>query len=218
MQAFTDMLDADMCADDVAAYILESVRRPSRRFVHERDDDGKAAMHLVAERHRFDLVELLATCGAHVNLQDYNGNTPLHLASAVMYEDQIYRAVRTVAVLMNCGANVNVHNENGTSPLCYAIRFGDHCLDVVRELVENAPDILLEEDALDLAVAQGDTNVDVVDILLRAGAPMPDGWRNRIRSPLTVALMSDAASKRIPARQPTHVKKPRKMTRSVRFA
>jgi len=54
-------------------------------------------------------VKKLVECGANVNIQDSNGNTPLHLA-------YLRRDQEMIKFLEDNGADKNCKNHNGKSP------------------------------------------------------------------------------------------------------
>ena len=59
------------------------------------------------------LVELLVEAGADLDAQNYDGDTPCHLASSELLE-----------VLLKAGANTDIQNEKGNTPLHEASRSG----------------------------------------------------------------------------------------------
>jgi uncharacterized small protein (DUF1192 family) len=81
-------------------------------------DGGTALYHLVladpryADRHD-DEVSFLISKGAHVNVSDQEGNTPLHNAAKS-------NSVKEISLLIAAGANVNAKNKSGQTPLAIA--------------------------------------------------------------------------------------------------
>ncbi len=52
------------------------------------------------------IIEILIKAGAELNIKDYNGNTPLHIASRSGYKE-------LVEILIKSGADVNIKNNKG---------------------------------------------------------------------------------------------------------
>ena len=85
--------------------------------INARDEGGHTAFWYISEastyfdekRHanRAEVVHLLATAGGNIDLQDKNGNAPLHTA----YDADVARA------LIQDGANVDIRNNDGDTPL-----------------------------------------------------------------------------------------------------
>jgi ankyrin repeat protein len=113
-----------------------------------------------------DLVRLLIleTGKASVNVQDRNGDTPLHLAAQGKYPD----SPEAVRLLLATGqADVNIQNNLGQTPLHCAAKLGDG--DVVELLLER-PDVGLNipdsEGQTPLLTAADFCNEQVVQLLL----------------------------------------------------
>lgn len=91
--------------------------------LNRRDDLGRTALHWAAERGQTRGAEMLTEAGADVAAQDYQGDTPLHLAVAAGWDPE----VKTAALLLQHGAPVNARNKDGDTPLLAACEktYGD---------------------------------------------------------------------------------------------
>ncbi|GMU22399.1 MAG: hypothetical protein AMXMBFR13_24850 [Phycisphaerae bacterium] len=80
------------------------------------DEFGVSPLHWAAAQADHEEIEALIMRGAHVDLADHDGNTPLYLACR-------YRAPASVAgLLIGAGANVNHRNKQGETPLMWTAR------------------------------------------------------------------------------------------------
>lgn len=70
----------------------------------------RTALHLMVEKNNFDCIIALLSRGADPNIQDSDGNTPLHLA--VQIPDNIH----VLHSLIVFGADLNVLNHDGETP------------------------------------------------------------------------------------------------------
>lgn len=175
-------------------------RKPSIDIsnIHSRNNKGQTALHLAAKHNLVKEINHLLSCGARVDAIDKNSRTPLHIAAYVNKGHSHFAAMsalltnrananaRTssgntplhylafeasacaVELLFNFGAKVNLPNCKGDVPLVNAV-FGDN-VDVVRQLVKRGSPI--RSDLL-LKVAEwsdGNSHVEVADILLERGA------------------------------------------------
>jgi len=85
--------------------------------VHARDN-GRTALHTLAEIARHDIVRVLVQGGANVNAQDWANNTPLHLAvSKYQSCSQISELEVYMTELLAAGADIGMKNIWGESPL-----------------------------------------------------------------------------------------------------
>lgn len=81
-----------------------------------RDDQGRTAMHVAAERGYSKTIELLVELGANINAQDNHMETPLHRAAR-----QPHAAATSALLIMN-GADITLRN-----------RFGDTAFTLVKQ-------------------------------------------------------------------------------------
>lgn len=99
-------------------------------------DSRKSVLHCAIEKGNIDLIEMLLTNGAVVNIKNYLGFTPLHVASS--YSNLKIR-FEMVALLLKHGADMHAINKEGVSPLAlaidYSIRTDD--IDLIKIFLEN---------------------------------------------------------------------------------
>lgn len=81
--------------------------------IHSKDEKGKTALHLAAERGYYDIAALLVAQGALTNAQDVNHNTPLHLAVSIGHYP-------LALLLIQNKADPLAQNNCGRTPLHYA--------------------------------------------------------------------------------------------------
>ena len=109
-------------------------RRYDRGRLHELSYDKLSLLHAAAESLEVDVIEVLLSAGANVNVQTGWSITPLISALFVTRLEGV-RCTRTVACLLDAGANVNCRDADGLTPLMYAARYED-CMDAVPMLIE----------------------------------------------------------------------------------
>jgi hypothetical protein len=71
-------------------------------------------IHLAVEKNRHEIADILLYHGAHVNLQDNNGNTPAHFVNDIP----------TLRVLISHGARLELGNRNNETPIMAAEKDG----------------------------------------------------------------------------------------------
>ena len=112
-------------------------------------------LHAAADREHWGMVDLLLAHGAHVNAQNDNGSTPLHLAT----DERV--AERLVAK----GANVNAKDKSGETPLHKMVGRQD----VAELLIDNGADVNAR-DKDGLAVLDYAVMTELVGLLIAKGA------------------------------------------------
>ncbi|AXK60148.1 ankyrin repeat domain-containing protein [Candidatus Chromulinivorax destructor] len=88
-------------------------------WVNIQDDEGKALLHTAAFNDTTEVASMLIGAGAHLNLQDNHGKTPLHYA--VLLAD----ASDVATELLLAGSNINAKDNDGLTPLHYAAHRGN---------------------------------------------------------------------------------------------
>ncbi len=127
-----------------------------------------------------DIARLLLARGADARTQTHDGETLLHVAAKIGYDD-------IVANLIAGGADVNAVDRPGDTPVLYAARYGH--LDIVRRLVAEGASVNVAnkqgETPLTEAVAYGEP--DLVKFLISQGASVNVRRRKSQYTPLHIA-------------------------------
>ena len=126
--------------------------------------DGTSALLWATYQSSPDLVQLLIKAGADVNAANSFGVTPL--LQAARYGD-----ATTMNLLLKAGADIKKAERAGETPLMSASRAGG--VAAVKLLLEHGADVNARESLQDetaLMWATADAHLDVVDVLLKAGA------------------------------------------------
>ena len=128
--------------------------------VNSVNSQGTAALHM---SHNKECTDLLIREGAHVNLKDKHGLTPLRCAVQ-------YRSVDCTLSLISAGADVNKVSYNRETPLIKAVSFGN--IKQIETLLENDAYINVYDgngrNALFRATLTD--NIAIMKMLIRAGA------------------------------------------------
>lgn len=83
------------------------------RYINSQNDKGQTPLFIASFHASGDfsnhekVIELLISSGADLNIQDENGNTPLHIA---LYQDESMSICR---LLINQGARLDIENSEG---------------------------------------------------------------------------------------------------------
>ena len=131
------------------------------------NNEGKTPLHRAVDRYLSDsptVCRPLIT-NESVNVADFLGNRPLHIAARYGY-------IQTVQLLVDCGADVNVLNEDGQTPLHTAAGREKDCPELCSILLKhNAKIDAVDKDGnqpLHLACKRGHTRTS--HLLLSNGA------------------------------------------------
>lgn len=90
--------------------ILETIHVDDHAdLLNELDDDGMGLIHWAADRGHHEIIKILISYGADVNLGDGEMQTPLHYAAACGHKD-------CINVLLENGADVNLRDDSGLTP------------------------------------------------------------------------------------------------------
>jgi ankyrin repeat protein len=106
--------------------------------LESRDDKGRTAVHIAAERGFNRTIDILAELGADINAQDRNLETPLHIAARQNH------GVDMSSLLIVHGADVTIRNRGGDTPFTL-VKKESRLKDVLRgawlaALEKNPPD------------------------------------------------------------------------------
>ncbi|MBT6153778.1 MAG: hypothetical protein HOK71_10230 [Planctomycetaceae bacterium] len=139
--------------------------------VNMRNEDGYTALHAAASYDREELVDLLISRGADVELKvaDEYGGTALHRATD-------NDSVSIIDVLMAAGADPNTKDRHGNISLHFAGQFGNP--KAVKALLEHGADANATNN-------EGNTPLDLADAQMQVQAGPPahfvEEWRECIR-------------------------------------
>ena len=85
------------------------------------ESSAKSALHVAAEINSKGLVDFLMACGAHLDVIDGRGLTPLHIASIVEGGDSLEAIVKRVGG----GEVLDLRDNSGLTPLMHAGLYGN---------------------------------------------------------------------------------------------
>lgn len=91
------------------------IEEPGSRVANYKGYGGFGALHIVTRKRQLDWVGYLLKKGADPNIQDSKGDTPLHIAARIGFDQAADYFVRT-------GAKVNLANKRGETPLSAAVQ------------------------------------------------------------------------------------------------
>jgi ankyrin repeat protein len=92
--------------------------RKYRMKVNERDSQGATALHFAVIGLYIKNVQALISLGADPNVQDFEGNTPLHLCIQGLADmpDQFDKLKNIGKELLFCGASRTIRNKKDQTP------------------------------------------------------------------------------------------------------
>ncbi|XP_030036706.2 ankyrin repeat and SOCS box protein 3-like [Manduca sexta] len=126
--------------------------------------EGVTPLHVVSGQGRIDVMQLLIDYGAMIDVQDFDGDTPLHDAVLEMQP-------AAVACLLHAGANPEIQNDPGCyTPFHLACYRG--CLETVQIIYPFVTDInqVTKSGYSALMLALGGVTEKIIDFLLENGA------------------------------------------------
>ncbi|XP_056617944.1 B-cell lymphoma 3 protein [Triplophysa dalaica] len=133
------------------------------------DRHGQTALHLCCEHGEANCLDVilrhyLHNPSPHLEIRNYEGLTPLHLA--VQNRDK-----KLAKILLDRGAEINSgDNKSGRSPLMHAVE--NDCIDMVSLLIESRCDVNAQSYSGNTALhsACGRGRIEIVRLLLKNGA------------------------------------------------
>jgi ankyrin repeat protein len=167
---FSSCMDGDTClhiatartdSTAVADYLLTT---EAAQLVNAVNLNGRSPLHLAVLHKHEDLVNKMLDAGAHINLPDTQGFTPLHEAAEA-------NNLHMAQLLISRGADVAKSQlSHRTTPLILAIKAG--AKDIVDLLLQNAadPSAADADGHTPLMAAANKPNDEIVGALLGAGA------------------------------------------------
>ncbi|XP_032518516.2 ankyrin repeat and SOCS box protein 3-like [Danaus plexippus] len=120
-------------------------------------------LHVTCGQGRTEVIQLLLDYGAMVDVQDFDGDTPLHDAALDKHD-------KSVSILLHAGANPEIRNEASLTAFHLACYKG--CFEAVENFlpfINDINEIALDGDTPLILAAQG-SNHDVVKLLLKNNA------------------------------------------------
>ncbi|XP_037427657.1 ankyrin-3-like [Triticum dicoccoides] len=171
----------------VARYLLDNGADPNKL-----DDRGSVALHNAAKSGNGEVVDLLLSRGARVDIAVTHG-TPLHIAAS-------YGNTGAVKILLDHHADPNRVSEVSGTPLVTALHCTKHgvsesdSLECVKLLVKAGADVNSAHPSIPLVVATTVGLADCIKYLLEAGADpnIPDEQHRRM--PIQIAASSGRRS------------------------
>ena len=160
--------------------------------------DGRTAVHSAAKDGAAKNLAAMLQAGGNPNVQDRDGNTPLHLASRGSYAGGFSDHPAAVRVLLQHGADLHRTNNSGETPLHVAVFTGVGAahVGVIKALLDaGARPSAVDGNgltALQRFTRHSENNGAIVRLLLQAGAD-PDQKDPRGDAPLHAAIKSDGS-------------------------
>lgn len=100
----------------------------SRLLLDSRDLQGNTALHWSVMSGNVEAFVSLVKAGAAINIANFDGRSPLHLAVSMVGSLPEQTCVNMTTHLLHYGADANVADESGVSPLHVAAELGNVAL------------------------------------------------------------------------------------------
>jgi ankyrin repeat protein len=154
------------------------------QLINTMDGDSTLLSLAVAQRH-LDMVEILISRGANLDMQDNAGHTALIIASYIGRTDIVER-------LISAGADLNMQDNAGNTALILASDRG--CTDIVERLISAGADLNKQNSnngtALVIAITQN--KIDIAKELISAGADLNMQERHGNTALITASIKGKA--------------------------
>ncbi|SUW07943.1 ankyrin repeat-containing protein [Brachyspira pilosicoli] len=130
-------------------------------------------------------VKILLDNNANINLQETNGNTPLHLAIINARKSQEYSKI--IDMLLAKNANVNITNNNNETALNIAVKNNDYNNSI--KLINKGSDVNhIDKYYSPLHMSIKNNNIELAKALIDNGANISLRDKNKNYSPLNIAI------------------------------
>jgi uncharacterized protein len=115
--------------------------------VTAQNGDRETPLQPASQWGQVDVARMLIVRGADATAQNWTGDTPLHLTSALPSWAWIspHKFAEMAHMLLEHGADINAQNENGLTPFVLASQFGS--AEITDVLVEHGADPGAHDDA-----------------------------------------------------------------------
>lgn len=123
------------------------------------DDKGRTLLHYAAEQGNLKLINhFIRKFKINPNIQDYSGQTAMHMAATQFYGN-------VITALVNAGGDVNATDKLGVRPLHIAAVLGH--IPVASKLIKKGADILAQS----YAIGHGYSNLTAKEAAIVANQP-----------------------------------------------
>lgn len=145
----------------------------SKVDINIQDECGNTALMSALKYRRKDIVDFLIEKGADLNIKNFKNETTLMLASYQGYDDIVKLCIQN-------GIDVNEQElfdkETALILACKAYYNNENYVIIVKMLLEAGADITLKDkfDLCALKIALYRDNIDIINILIKAGAKIED--------------------------------------------
>lgn len=143
--------------------ILKYLKEQQGVSLDRQNRPGESCIHVAVRYGHIDIIKYICEAGANINLQDKQGDSPLHLAAWYDLPSEVTK------VLCSSGGKVNTRNKEDDTPLHCAAARGN--LDCLRILLEHGAliDILDKWGSTALHLSCRRRHISIAIVLLQAG-------------------------------------------------
>jgi cytohesin len=167
LPAVAQELEDAIDAGDLAQ--VQSILKKNPESVQHADEEGKTPLHHAAQYGRVSIAEALVNAGARLDATDSLGFTPLHEALyARMAASGALPNLDMIAWLIDHGADIDAADEDNRTPIFYA--FDSAAARLLLSHKARVDGRTREDGSTPLHIAAGSGALDVVQLLVEAGA------------------------------------------------